>query len=149
MKADFASTVQKALDKIGRSNGTAPPKSQDPADEKLHMYYIDKIAESFFKKRAEQSLIECAEHLQSHTNVIEAAKKKKSKQEAVICQTENYTMSFSTNTPARRFSQEKLKIKLAKMGWPKAQIDELIEASMDTNEPAKSYKVIPNITSED
>lgn len=149
MKADFASQVQKALDKIGRANGTAPPSSQDPADAKLHMYYIDKMAESFFKKRAEQSLVECAEHLQAHQFVVDLAKKKKTKQEATICQAENYTMTFSANTPAMRFSQDKLRIKLAKMGWPKDQVDDLIEACRDENEPAKSYKVIPNITSED
>ena len=149
MKADFASTVQKALDKIGRSNGTAPPKSQDPADEKLHMYYIDKIAESFFKKRAEQSLIECAEHLQAHQHVVDSAKKLKKKQESTICQTENYIMTFSANTPANRFSQEKLRVLLAKRGWPKDQVDELMEAAMDTNEPAKSYKVIPVVTGDE
>ncbi len=50
---DLKSKIALALEKIGTTNGTKPPQSQDPIDEQLHEYNVSAMGESYFKKRRE------------------------------------------------------------------------------------------------
>lgn len=69
------SEVNKALEKVGTHNGTAPLPSQDPADVVMHEYYVATIGEAFFKKRrdnAKKALIKACDTYDASSRLSQA-----------------------------------------------------------------------------
>lgn len=148
MSNDLSSKLQLAMAKLGRQNGTAPSPSQDPIDKFMHYFYVDKIAESFFKKSVEKSLeellAECGEHSTTAVdNLVKRTLKNDMGGSEIIATGSNYVFELTTRKPSYTFNKDKLRIELAKKGWTTAQIDELIENCSAKSQPAKSFKCVP------
>jgi len=148
MSNDLSSKLQMAMAKLGRQNGTAPQPSQDPIDKYMHYYFVDKMAESFFKKAAENSLKElideCGEASAAEIDTqIKRTLKNDMGGSVVVATGSNYIFELTTRKPSYTFNKDKLRIELAKKGWTTAQIDELFERCSEKSQPAKSFKCVP------
>lgn len=139
----FTSDLQKALAKIGRTNGLAPRDSQDPANKLLHYYLVDTIAESFFKKQREVSLGLLLETV-DQTKVAKAIKDTVDGGMGVsakLISSEDYQLDLSTKQGASKTDMTIFKNQLAKLGVKADIIEAAEKAAKGRNAPAKSFTV--------
>lgn len=138
----FSSKLQTALQKFGRENGFAPPKSQDPADAVLHEYYVAETGRSLFDKRRKVAL----ENLQAldRTGVVEKALKDAAKGitgNFELVSTENYGAVLTTKTPTKKFDQQAAKNALIKAGVSSEIVEAAFKSATSQNKAAETYTV--------
>ncbi len=138
----FPSKLQTTLNNIGRSNGLAPPKSQDPADAILHEFYIADIGKSVFTKRREAAL-DLLKELDTKGVAAAALRQAEAGMTGSVnlVESENYNSTLTTKQPAERFDKTIAKNELIKLGVDTALINAAFGLATKKNKPAESYAV--------
>lgn len=143
----FPSKLQTSLNNIGKTNGLAPPKSQDPADAILHEFYVSDRGKSVFTKRREIALEQLkeldtkgvaakavADALKGMTGTVE------------LLESENYNATLATKSPQEKFDKKVAKMELVKAGVDPNIIDTCFRIATSTAKPAESYSVAVKTT---
>jgi hypothetical protein len=137
--------IHNALHKIGSSNGTAQPTSQDPANGMLHELYVAGEMRTYANKRYDVAKGD-VENLEAVVKAVDRARKFAIKNEAktseMAIDTQDYTLSIDCNAPSSRLDAKKLCTLLSAAGVSKDVIDKAVEGATVQSAPATSYKVI-------
>lgn len=143
----FSSKLQRTLEKIGKENGLAPEKSQDPSDELMHEFYVAQTGEALFKKRKEKALDGLTSNDKTREDiarVVALTKKADAKETATLVTGQNFTLNLETRKPVRKVSLDKVAAYLqAKSGWSADAVATMMAACTETQEPAKSFRANP------
>lgn len=143
------SALQKSLEKIGRTNGSAPPSSQDPIDELMHYYWADKLGEKFFKDSADRSktnLIAAGGEVtaQKIKMMMDSTAKNMQGESGIIMQGAHYSLSLQTRKPAMKLNTQKLRTKLTvDHKIPVDVLEKLFEECSEPGNPTQIYSVQP------
>lgn len=146
--SDFKTKLYAAFDKIGTSNGTRAPATQDTAVPMLHEYAVATAGESYFKKRrevAKKALERNLTDMQSATidKTVAATKKNEVVNSCTLVETDPYSLVVDVKTGASFLDIAKLKVTLAKKHkLTTDQVEELITECTDRREPSQSWKVV-------
>lgn len=142
--------LAKALDKIGVSNGTAPPESQDTVDALIHEYNICTIGESYFKKRRENAkklLLKSIGH--DAAGRIDEAKDSVKKTEITstvhVCKGQWYSLEAQVKNGASFLDVAALRVSLKKT-FPSADVDAAFEAAQDRRDPSVTLTAVEHST---
>jgi hypothetical protein len=147
--AKFSSSLQSAMEAIGKTNGHSPPASQDPMDAILHEYYVSKLGERLFTDRAELAKKNMLAAVSQDTiaaiqDMINSTIKNNSGESAVLIDAQHYSLDLTTRRGAKRLDQTALKVALqVKHGMPGAVVDALLDSCVKTSDPSKIYSVKP------
>jgi hypothetical protein len=147
--AKFNSNLQKSLEKIGRTNGSAPPESQDPLDKLLHYYFVDKTGEKFFKDQAAQSkslaIAQGGEYVdQIIQGILRDTIKNNRGESSIIAAGQFYGLEYTTRKPAMRVNVDKIKTQLMiKHGFSQEDVAKLIEECSEASKPTEIFAVKP------
>lgn len=144
MSNSLLTKVISAFGKIGSSNGTSPPASQDPADVILHELFVADMLKSIAGKRRDAAL-NAAKELVDASRVEETiaySAKHKLKNSCVLLQSSYYNLRLDTKSPASTFDKAKLvTILRTEYSLTEAQCAKLIETCTKDSKPAESYTV--------
>lgn len=137
--ADFSIALNKALDKIGRTNGTKPPDgTNDPATLAAHAFMVSQRARSYWEKRHEED----KKAAQSH-GVLGDPDKLLPGTSLVTYQDTKMTVTCSVNQPVRAIDKTLLGNELNKR-FGSAVAQEILEAATKVGTAAKKYVVTLN-----
>lgn len=126
--------VATAVDKIGKTNGTAPPPSIDNRANIAHEYFIASTIASICEKRKE-----AAKKAAQEAGIL--GEDYVAGETRMVYDNETMTIAAKTNNPAERLDAKTLRVELIKeLGEAKA--DKIIAASTKSNKPATSFEFI-------
>lgn len=147
MDLQFSSKLQTHLQKLGRENGFAPPKSQDPADAILHEYFVAETARSLFDKRRKIAL-EALKRLDTKGVIAKglADAEKGTTGTHALQDTENYTSQVSFKTPSVSVDITAMQNELKRLGVADDIIMKALLRAKKTAKPAESYSVAVKTT---
>lgn len=147
MDMQFSSKLQTHLQKLGRENGFAPPKSQDPADAILHEYFVSETARSLFDKRRKIALdkLKGLDNKGVITKGLEAAVKGLTGTHA-LQDTENYTSQVTFKSPVKSIDITALTNELTVLGVSADIISKALKKAEKIAKPAESYSVAVKTT---
>ena len=147
--AKFNSALQKSLEKIGRTNGSSPPDSQDPVDTYMHHMYVDKLGEKFFKDQAAKSkvalLAQGGELVdQKIESILAQTIKSNTGTSSIILNGQYYALEYTTRRPAMRVNVDKVKNTLMiKHGFSQEDVVQLMEDCSEPSKPTEIFSVKP------
>ena len=142
MDLQFASKLQTAMQNLGRTNGFAPPKSQDSADPALHELFVAETGRSLFDKRKKAALDAVKAHVKPDT--IEAHLKAADKGTTgtyVLVDTENYTCTLTIKSPSERLDKSKLIVELVKLGVDETTARKAVANATEKTKASETYAV--------
>lgn len=143
--AVFRSTLTKALNNIGRTNGHAAPKSDSNVDPLMHEYDVASVASSYFERRRkealermlgaiDQSAVSDAETRVTANNIGE---------EVFVASGKVYDLVCTISKPSERLDEAVLRATLMrKHKLTQAQVAKLIQECTKATRPAKRFRVV-------
>ena len=144
MSTTLLTKVIAAFGKIGSSNGTSAPASQDPADAMLHELFIADMLKSIATKRRDAAL-NAAKELVDASRIEETiaySAKHQLKNSCVLLQSPHYNLRLDTKSPASSFDKAKLvTILRTQHEFTEQQCEQLIAACSKSSKPAETYTV--------
>lgn len=142
--------LQRALSKIGRSNGHSPQPGGSNLDPLMHYYLVDTEAEAFFKAQRRASRTEMFAALPEDASkkmneLITAAKRQKMGQPiAVVAASDRYTLNATTKKPAAKLNTTKLRNELMKDDrYTREEVSRLFKKCTEDSTPAQTIVAIP------
>jgi hypothetical protein len=144
MSNSLLTKVIAAFGKIGSSNGTSAPASQDPADTILHELFVADMLKSISAKRRDAALNAAKELIDASRveETIAYSAKHKLKNSCVLLQSPHYNLRLDTKSPASTFDKAKLVTLLrTQHSFTEDQCAKLLEACSKDSKPAETYTV--------
>lgn len=137
-----------ALDKVGKTNGTACPNSQDPAVPLLHEYFVATDGEAYFKKRRDVAKKALEKELSGPLKkklekAIAAVRETEVADTCTLIETGPYVLSVDVKNGASFIDMGELKVALMRDHKMNATtVEALFEKCTKRREPSKGWRVI-------
>jgi hypothetical protein len=140
----FRASLIKAFRNVGRTNGTAAPKSGNNVDSLMHELLVASDGASYFearKKNAKAALFDAIDTSEVDTRVQEVAHNLIGTSVQVYVG-QVYSLTCDIKRPASRMDSTKLRNALIKRGIPVKEVDKLFADSSEYSTPARLFKVV-------
>lgn len=144
--AEFNIRINAALAKIGKTNGTAPPDTQDALDLAAHRYGVAAIGSSFFEKEKKEAKSVLISALQpaTHNRLSKAVKRVVDtgvKDDLELARGQHYAVSIEIKNGATYLDDASLRVELLKK-MKSTEVDALFDRHRKRRDPTVSYKVL-------
>jgi hypothetical protein len=138
--------VNKALEKIGVSNGTNPPDSQDAVDLAAHKYGCAAVGSSFFEKAKKQAKAELEQALGLSANAkltkaMSRVLKNEVKEDIELARGAVYAVQAEVKNGATFLDLDALRVEL-KMKMKSDEVDALFARHTSRRAPSVSFKIL-------
>lgn len=130
--------IQKRLEGLGKTNGTAMPASSLNTESYAFQLYVAMTVKSFGDK-----LYKCAKEEAKQAGVITFEGRTPGDPPTIVFDGEHVAVTCQLRNPAKRIDHVKLKTLMRKSGMSEEQVSALMEAATVTNKPAEVVDVIP------
>lgn len=138
--------LQKVLDKIGTTNGTAPETSQDPNDAIMHEYNVCTIAASYFDKRREKAKTALLNSLSIDgqsmlENTVKVVNNTEQSSHVLLSQGQYHDLDAHVKTGASYLDEAVLRVEMLKL-MPTDVVERIFASARKRRSPSVTYNVI-------
>lgn len=125
-----------ALQSIGNTKDTAPPKGNNNKDPLLHEYFIATEAASYFDKRKKAILKTIEDQFIDDKNIEPSSN-------YVLAKTPHYVLTLETNAGQHRINRAKIGTALFKRGWKEKDVEDFLEEITTKTRPSRTVRSVP------
>lgn len=145
---DIKSRIAAAFEKIGHTNGTTPPDTQDPLDRALHEYNVCAMGESHFKKRREIAKKKLEKIIgEDGLSRLARARAQVAKNElavhVLVASSHVYSLDVHVKNGASYLDDKALRVELMKM-LDSDKVEQLWAKHTKRRDPSCTYGVLEN-----
>jgi len=138
--------LRATMDKIGKTNGSAPPASASNIDGHMHELYVASEGLAYWKTRfdeAKDAALDAAITPTELDEIVTRVTKNMQGETAILADGEHYQMQMTLSKPSERFDKTKMHNYMrVELGLSPDVINRAFASATTTASPAKTVKVI-------